>query len=122
ADSLTGGDVVLLEGDLGTGKTIFAKGLAEGLGYTGKVQSPTFVLMRVYLCAAGLTIYHIDAWRLVSAEEAAAAGLLDYIGADDAVTVIEWPQNLSDMNLKARFNVKIENLGGDKRKIFITAL
>ena len=85
------GAVLALVGPLGAGKTQLAKGIAEGLGITSVVNSPTFVLMNEH--AGRLRMYHIDAYRLDDPEEAAAAGLLDERQAD-GVTVVEWADRL----------------------------
>ena len=85
------GTVLALIGELGAGKTQLAKGVAEGLGVTSVVNSPTFVLMNEHL--GRLRLYHIDAYRLSDPEEASAAGLLDE-GHADGVTVIEWADRL----------------------------
>ena len=85
------GTVLALMGPLGAGKTQLAKGIAEGLGITGVVNSPTFVLMNEH--AGRLRMYHVDAYRLDDPEEASAAGLLDERQAD-GVTVVEWADRL----------------------------
>ena len=85
------GTVLALVGPLGAGKTQLAKGIAEGLGVTSVVNSPTFVLMNEH--AGRLRLYHVDAYRLGDPEEALAAGLLDERQAD-GVTVVEWADRL----------------------------
>jgi tRNA threonylcarbamoyladenosine biosynthesis protein TsaE len=85
------GTVLALVGELGAGKTQLAKGVAEGLGVTSVVNSPTFILMNEH--AGRLRLYHIDAYRLGDPEEAPAAGLLDERQVD-GVTVIEWADRL----------------------------
>ncbi|MGH2445987.1 MAG: tRNA (adenosine(37)-N6)-threonylcarbamoyltransferase complex ATPase subunit type 1 TsaE [Thermoleophilaceae bacterium] len=85
------GSFVALSGPLGAGKTQLAKGLAEGLGVTGVVNSPTFVLMNEH--AGRLRLFHVDAYRLGEPEEAIAAGLLDDRQAS-GVTVLEWADRL----------------------------
>jgi tRNA threonylcarbamoyladenosine biosynthesis protein TsaE len=83
------GDVFALTGDLGAGKTVFAKGFAQGLGYAHEVVSPTFTLMNV--CEGGrLTLYHFDLYRLDCATEALEGiGYEDYFFAD-GVCLVEW--------------------------------
>ncbi len=85
--ALRRGDVVALVGELGTGKTVLARGIAEGLGATGYVASPTFTLIREYL---GPThVYHVDLFRLTAAE-AGALGLEEAM--EQGITVIEWAE------------------------------
>ena len=85
---LVGGDVLLLQGDLGAGKTEFVKGLAEGLQVTDLVTSPTFTLLNVYHGA--MPLYHFDLYRLEDAEELDNIGFEEFLGGD-GVAVIEWP-------------------------------
>ena len=85
---LTGGDVLLLQGDLGAGKTEFVKGLAEGLQVTDLVTSPTFTLLNVY--HGVIPLYHFDLYRLEDAEELDNIGFEEFLGGD-GVAVVEWP-------------------------------
>lgn len=93
AASLTGGELVLLEGALGAGKTTFAQGLAEALGAHGAARSPTFTVMNAYRVAhpSIREMVHLDFYRLKGAEEARALGLEEWLGRPDAVVVAEWP-------------------------------
>lgn len=110
------GCVVLLEGDLGAGKTTFVRGVAQGIGTDG-VSSPTFALLHVYE-GGRLPIYHIDAYRLASACEAEDIGLDEAIFGD-GVCLIEWSQNIAQMLPKDAIRITLEHLGGDGRSITI---
>ena len=111
AKTLSKGDVVILSGDLGAGKTAFVKGVARYFGLDG-VTSPTYAYLNVY----GDFLYHYDCYRLSSGEDAEQLGLTDYFNGDN-VCLIEWAENILDVlpdNIKT---VKIEKLGESERKI-----
>ena len=93
APALHAGDVLLLDGDLGAGKTSFTKGLAKGLGITDYIKSPTFTIIREYQ-AGRLPLYHMDLYRL---EDGGAGdlGLEEYFEGD-GVSVVEWPDFLGE--------------------------
>src|SRR4029450_4298374 len=88
APRLRPGSVVALNGELGSGKTQFVKGLAAGLGFVGEVTSPTFTLIHEYI-GGRLPIYHFDFYRLDSEEEVVQLGLEEYLQSN-GVCVIEW--------------------------------
>lgn len=111
AKTLSKGDVVILSGDLGAGKTAFVKGVARYFGLDG-VTSPTYAYLNVY----GDFLYHYDCYRLSCGEDAEQLGLTDYFNGDN-VCLIEWAENILDVlpdNIKT---VKIEKLGESERKI-----
>jgi tRNA threonylcarbamoyladenosine biosynthesis protein TsaE len=83
------GDLLLLAGDLGAGKTAFTQGFARGLGVTDRVVSPTFTLARQY-DGTSLKLHHLDVYRLDHLQEAIDLGLSELIDDDAAVTLIEW--------------------------------
>lgn len=87
AARLQGGDVIVLSGDLGTGKTTITQGIARGLGVAGAITSPTFVIAKIYAGRAARVI-HVDAYRLSSFGE--LDELDDEVFAPDAITIIEW--------------------------------
>ena len=107
ASFLIVGDVVLLQGDLGAGKTEFVKGLAEGLKVTERVTSPTFTLMNLY--QGTMPVYHFDLYRLDDSEELINIGFEEFIGGD-GVAVIEWP-DLFPTEMPDEY-VKVELLPG----------
>ena len=109
------GTVLALSGGLGAGKTQLAKGVAEGLGVTSVVNSPTFVLMNEHV--GRLRLYHIDAYRLADPEEAIAAGLLDEREVD-GLTVIEWADRLNGWLPLERVDLAlVAGSGPDDREI-----
>ena len=89
SEMLDAGDCVLLHGDLGAGKSVFARGVARALGITGAMPSPTFTLMIPY--EGSKKLYHFDLYRLNDPDEFYAAGLDEFIGGD-GVALIEWPE------------------------------
>ena len=114
--TLRSGDVVLLSGDLGAGKTTFVRGLAEGLGIDPReVSSPTFTLVHEYR-GTGLTLYHADLYRL---ENAATDDLgLEEIGVKDGVLAIEWPDRLTH-ELPGATLVRLDVVDDASRRITI---
>lgn len=96
AKELNGGEVLLLSGELGAGKTVFCKGLAKGLGVTAPVVSPTFTLMNEYF-GGRVKLCHFDAYRLNDADEAYGAGLTDFIGDEKTVCAVEWWENVPEL-------------------------
>lgn len=95
AKQASGGDVILLTGELGAGKTVLCKGIAKGLNIKSQVVSPTFTIMNEYF--GDYKFCHFDAYRLESEDEAAEAGLTDFIGDSDTVCAVEWWQNIKGL-------------------------
>jgi tRNA threonylcarbamoyladenosine biosynthesis protein TsaE len=117
AAQLTPGDVLLLYGDLGAGKTAFVRGLAQGLGAPpDEVSSPTFTLVQEYR-GGRLTLFHADLYRLTPAE-AADLGLHE-IG-EDGVLAIEWADRLAGPP-SPTLTVRIDAIGANRRRIVITS-
>lgn len=108
------GDLLCLVGDLGAGKTQFAKGFAVGLGITDTVSSPTFVLMTEY--AGRLPLFHLDLYRLDDAADALAGGLLDERQVEGAV-LVEWAERLGPALPVNRLDVVIDGTGDEPRHI-----
>lgn len=112
--TLTGGEVILLFGELGAGKTIFAKGIAKGLNIPDTITSPTFTIMNEYY--GRLKMLHFDMYRLIG--EKAELGFEEYFGAEDTVCVIEWPQN--EFFGEARvIRIELVYLGENDRRVTI---
>ncbi|WP_420120531.1 tRNA (adenosine(37)-N6)-threonylcarbamoyltransferase complex ATPase subunit type 1 TsaE [Nakamurella sp.] len=119
---LRAGDLVILTGALGAGKTALTKGIAEGMGVTGLVASPTFVLARVHrpAGAAGTTLVHVDAYRLGGALE------LDDLDLDTDLTaaavVIEWGEGVAEQLSDDRLTVELTRLPDDRRTAVLTGV
>ena len=104
------GDSILLHGDLGAGKSVFARGVARGLEISGPMPSPTFTLLIPY--EGKRKLYHFDLYRLNDPDEFYAAGLDEFIGGD-GVALIEWPE-MAEIDPVPRLDVKIlRDDGGD---------
>jgi tRNA threonylcarbamoyladenosine biosynthesis protein TsaE len=117
AARLKPGDVLTLTGDLGSGKTVFVRGLAKGLGCEGlQVTSPTFALVHEYRCQK-LSLCHIDAYRLDGAEQLWQTGFFDYLERGWAVAV-EWGERVISP-LEADFAIEISRIGEFGREILI---
>jgi tRNA threonylcarbamoyladenosine biosynthesis protein TsaE len=116
AVALQPGDFLALVGNLGAGKTCFVQGLAEGLGVTGRVASPTFILMRAH--PGPVFLYHADAYRLSSGDELLDIGLEDWLSS--GVVALEWADQaleaLPTDHLQIRFSGE-----GDRRTLYFTA-
>ena len=113
AKTLKKGDVVILNGDLGAGKTAFTKGVAKYFNLHG-VTSPTYAYLNVY----GDFLYHYDCYRLSSGEDAVMLGLTDYFNGDN-ICIIEWAENILDALPDNCKEVTIIKDGLDKRKIIL---
>jgi tRNA threonylcarbamoyladenosine biosynthesis protein TsaE len=113
------GDLVCLHGELGVGKTQFAKGFGAGLGVTETINSPSYILMAEY--AGRLPLFHMDLYRLADASDALAGGLLDDRQAS-GVTLVEWPERMTELLPATRLDVSIEAGTDDVRTITIRAL
>jgi len=113
------GDVVLLSGELGAGKTVFVQGIARGLGFEGSVSSKSFVLLGEY--AGRLTLYHADLYRLEAPEEVAELAL-EEISAD-GVLVVEWPERAGDEVLPGEHvRVEFEVTGEESRVVRVSGV
>ena len=111
---LRGGDVVALSGDLGAGKTVFAKGVGRALGITERVVSPTFTVVREY--DAPTPLVHVDVYRLDHLQELHDLGFDDLVG-EEAVTVVEWGDRVSAVLPSDRLRVRLEAGDGDDERV-----
>ncbi len=118
AAELRAGDVLALTGDLGAGKTCLVKGIARGLGILQEITSPTFTLINEYV-GGRLPLYHVDLYRLDSAEQALQIGLDDYLGRD-GVTVIEWAEKVESLLPPTTRRLRIEFIADNSRRITLT--
>jgi len=117
AADLRAGDVVLLEGVLGAGKTALSRGIASGLGVPEEeVRSPTFTLVNPY--RGRLPVYHVDLYRIAAARDLDELGLEEILGTD-GVAIVEWAERLAVWRPPYALVVRIEDRGGSEREIRI---
>ena len=123
-ESLAGGEMILLSGNLGAGKTLFTKGIMSALEFdVDEVTSPSFALVNLYKTEK-FDVYHIDLWRLDENSDAAfAVGLSEILEDETAVTIIEWAERLRNFSFpETVYSVKIEGDGDDARTVKIKRL
>jgi len=117
ASGLKPGSVVALYGGLGAGKTCFAKGIAQGLGVTENLTSPTYTIISEYCANLGgqvVPIYHIDAYRLSGDEDFESTGAWEFIGSK-GITIIEWSERIPNSIPADAITVKIDITGSQSR-------
>ena len=115
AGQLKAGDVILLEGELGAGKSEFARGVAKGLGVQETVTSPSFTILNVYDSGV-IPLYHFEWYRLESAEELYELGMDEYL-CGDGVSLVEWPGRCPDAVPESCLVIRIETEGENIRRI-----
>jgi tRNA threonylcarbamoyladenosine biosynthesis protein TsaE len=118
ASTLKGGEIILLNGELGAGKTVFVRALSSYLGAEESVVSPTFTLMNEYN-GEKFRVVHIDAYRLSSGREAYEAGLTEEFGEKNTVCCIEWADNIKDAIVGNTITINIKYTGENQREIEI---
>ncbi|MCM8900315.1 tRNA (adenosine(37)-N6)-threonylcarbamoyltransferase complex ATPase subunit type 1 TsaE [Caldicoprobacter algeriensis] len=117
---LEAGDIVLLYGDLGAGKTVLTRGLVQGLGAKDVVTSPTYTLMHRY--EGRVPVFHFDLYRLCGPDEVLDLGYEEFFYGD-GVSIVEWPERLEYLCPEEYVRVRIEVAGdGKKRRITVDAV
>ena len=113
---------IALHGDLGSGKTTFVQGLAQGLGIIKKIISPTFIIMRTYkIDGRGdkKFLYHVDLYRITDEKDIEVLGLIELMNDSQNITVIEWPEKIENLLSEKRKDLFFTYLGDDKREIHL---
>lgn len=120
AQHLSHGKVFLLTGDLGSGKTTFVQGFAEGLGITRRISSPTFIIMRTYTLKSDTlnTFYHLDLYRTSTKDELTTLGIDEILSDPANVVMIEWPERLGRIP-KNSVTIIFSYIDENERKIVI---
>ena len=98
------GSTIFMVGDLGSGKTTFTKGFAAGLGFSNKVQSPTYPILNEY-CHRNNFIYHFDLYRLKSISEFLEIGGIEYLSNTNGICIIEWPELINNFDIEKKFKI-----------------
>ena len=117
ASRLKAGDVVVLEGELGAGKSELARGIARGLGVTETVTSPSFTILNVYE-SGRCPLYHFDWYRLESEEELYELGMDEYLGGD-GIAEVEWAERCPEAVPENVLRIRLEVTGGESRRITV---
>ena len=121
AHKLNSADVILLYGDLGSGKTTFVQGLALGLGIKDRILSPTFVLQRIHVVEDHefKSLNHIDLYRIEEPLEIESLGLSEILDDNSAITIIEWADRLKNFTLKKGYKIHFKYISDTEREIEI---
>ena len=119
ARSLPPGSVVALYGDLGAGKTVFARGFARGLGITEPLSSPTFTIAQEYPVPGGGNLYHLDLYRIDNSDAALAFGVDEFLNDPDARILLEWPERIEDILPEGTIRISISHAGDEKRLLHL---
>ncbi len=120
AGILPPGSVIALHGDLGAGKTVFARGFARGLGITDPVSSPTFTIVQEYPFENGI-LYHLDLYRIDNSDSALAFGVDEFLYDKTAKVLLEWPERITDILPPHTIHIEICHAGEEERRLILPA-
>lgn len=110
---------VCLYGELGSGKTVFARGFGRGLGLKQRILSPTFLLMRIYPIEQGGNLHHLDLYRVNSVQEIKDLGIEEALENEKNIILVEWAERLRELLPKERIDIKFRVMGDRKHEIKI---
>jgi tRNA threonylcarbamoyladenosine biosynthesis protein TsaE len=117
AASLTPGDIVLLHGSLGSGKTCLVSGISQGLGCPAETSSPTFTLINEYH-GGRMPIFHVDLYRLEGRDQIEGLGLEEYFSSG-GLSLVEWPERLGPLSPREAIEIYLEHRGATERHVSI---
>ncbi|MEK7605263.1 MAG: tRNA (adenosine(37)-N6)-threonylcarbamoyltransferase complex ATPase subunit type 1 TsaE [Patescibacteria group bacterium] len=119
SETLKPGDIITLQGDLGSGKTTFTQGLGKALGITRPITSPTFLFIKSYSIEKGVIkkLYHVDLYRIEKEEDIKGLGLMEMLSDSEAITVIEWPEKMGSLLPQRRIALEFEYVDENTRRI-----
>ena len=115
------GSTVALKGNLGAGKTVFARGFIRGLKIKDVVSSPTFTLIKEYLAPGEKWVYHLDLYRIADSEAALIFGIDEYLNDENAIALIEWSERIEDILPQDTIYINIDSVTQDSREIKVVA-
>ena len=122
AERLKGGETIGLIGELGSGKTTFIKGLAEGLRVDDTITSPTFVILKSYPGRIGgkkIEFIHIDAYRIEFPDDIESVGIQDYLGRNDIIVAVEWAEKIKKILPKDTIYIQFKHKSENQREIIL---
>lgn len=122
AAKLSTGSVIALHGNLGCGKTVFARGFARALGVTDYVTSPTFTIVQEYPLADDRRLYHLDLYRIGNEDDAIAFGIDEYLLDTEAFCLLEWPTRIKELWPDNVIEIFFEHIDEETRSIRITGV
>lgn len=119
ARTLPPGTVITLDGDLGAGKTVFARGFARGLGITEPVSSPTYTIVQEYNLPQKGRLYHLDLYRISGVQAALAFGVDEFLDDPEAYALVEWPERIDGIIPEDALHIQIKHTGNESREISV---
>lgn len=114
------GTVITLNGDLGAGKTVFARGFARGLGITEPVSSPTYTIVQEYELPQGGRLYHLDLYRINGVDAALAFGVDEFLDDPRSFALVEWPERIDGIIPDDAVRITLRHLDDSTREIKVT--
>ncbi len=115
------GTCIALRGNLGAGKTVFARGFVDGLGIDDIVSSPTFTIVKEYHAGNNNWLYHLDLYRITDSNAALVFGIDEYMNDSNAIVLIEWPERIADLFDENTIYIDIKRTGEESRKITVSS-
>jgi tRNA threonylcarbamoyladenosine biosynthesis protein TsaE len=112
------GSIILFKGDLGSGKTTFSKGFSKGLGFDDVILSPTYPILNEYN-SNDKSLYHFDLYRLKSMVEFLEIGGLEYLNSYKAITLVEWPELIENIDMINKIEIEFEHISENERSITV---
>lgn len=115
------GSVILLDGDLGAGKTVFSRGFARALGIDEPVSSPTYTIVQEYELPEKGRLYHLDLYRISGVEAALAFGVDEFLNDPSSYALVEWPERIEGILPEDAIRITLKHIGEGRREISVEA-